>query len=214
MNWRALSIVQPWAWLILRPDLREPAARAAARARREIKDVENRGWSSDVRGWVLVHASASKLAKWDWAKAALFAAKRGVELPLQGELPRGAFVGAMRIDGCEPCVRSPWFTGEGWGYRLGASAPWPVPVAGIGRLGFFDPGALVDIEVAGKLRARIAEQLRAVGLAAEFGLSPGVPGEGNTLREGSRCNPHGAVSAPPADDAKRDDPATPGAIFP
>ena len=39
---KALSIRQPWAWLIVRPDLTDPAERAAAFAAGEIKDVESR----------------------------------------------------------------------------------------------------------------------------------------------------------------------------
>ena len=40
----ALSIRQPWAWLILRAG----------------KDVENRDWSTKVRGRVLIHASVGE----------------------------------------------------------------------------------------------------------------------------------------------------------
>ncbi|WP_229215634.1 ASCH domain-containing protein [Duganella sp. CY15W] len=38
---KALSIRQPWAWLIVNG----------------YKDIENRSWSTNVRGKVLVHAS-------------------------------------------------------------------------------------------------------------------------------------------------------------
>ena len=77
MPFPALSVIQPWPWLILRPDVREPAARAELRAAGLMKDVENRDWPTHVRGWVLLHASATRLAKWDYAAAAVFAAKRG-----------------------------------------------------------------------------------------------------------------------------------------
>lgn len=171
MTWRALSVIQPWAWLLLRPDLVGADVRAAARARGLIKDVENRGWSTDVRGWVLVHASATKLAKWDWASAALFAAKRGVDLPLQGELPRGAYVGAMRIDGCEPHLRSRWFTGDGWGFVVGDARAFAEPIYAAGTLGFFDPLARMDPEVALHRRGQLARALTAAGLAPEFGVT-------------------------------------------
>ena len=53
---KALSIRQPWAWLIVRPDLTDPAKRAAAFAAGEIKDIENRTWATKHRGPFLVHA--------------------------------------------------------------------------------------------------------------------------------------------------------------
>lgn len=171
MTWRALSIMQPWAWLIVRPDLRDGIGRVEARARGEIKDVENRTWATAVRGWVLVHASASKMSKWDWTSAALFAGKRGVVLPLQIQVARGAFVGAMRIDGCETFVASRWFTGEGAGHRVGASVPFAEPILHTGALGYFDVlRAGGNYEPAPWLRSRLAEQLVACGLGKEFGL--------------------------------------------
>lgn len=172
MTWRALSIIQPWAWLIVRPDVRPPAERAFLREVEEFKDVENRTWATDVRGWVLVHASASKLAKWKWTAAALFAAKRRVTLPLQLELPRGAFVGAMRVDGCEPFARSPWFTNEGAAHRIGASVPFLEPIAHSGALGYFDVlRETGNYAPSNWLRSRLAEQLVGCGLGKEFGLS-------------------------------------------
>ena len=53
---KALSIRQPWAWLIVRPDVADQATRAQLRTWRCIKDVENRTWSTGFRGRFLVHA--------------------------------------------------------------------------------------------------------------------------------------------------------------
>lgn len=167
---RALSVMQPWAWLILRPDLACEAARAEARALGRIKDIENRTWSSDTRGWVLLHASATRLAKWDWQAAALFAAKRGVDIPLQTSAPLGAYVGAIRIDGCEKWSRSPWFSGEGFGFRIGDSVPFAEPVPGPGTLQFFPvppPGAGLGGAL---LRGSVLAALRAARLAEAFRL--------------------------------------------
>ena len=167
----AISVKQPWAWLILRPDLTDPAARAAARAAGHIKDRENRDWASGQRGWVLLHASASKFAKWDWAAAALFAAKRGVDIPLQGTMPFGAYVGAIRIDGCHAYAQgSRWFVGPN-AFTIGASVPFVRPVVGPGTLNFFQvppPGSGAGGD---QLMRDLAREIREAGLAAEFGLT-------------------------------------------
>lgn len=53
---KALSIRQPWAWLIIRPDLTTPEQRAAALAAGHIKTIENRNWATNRRGFVLANA--------------------------------------------------------------------------------------------------------------------------------------------------------------
>jgi hypothetical protein len=179
MQFPALSVIQPWAWLLLRPDIVGDEARAQARARGLIKDVENRGWETGQRGWVLLHASATRLplvarpkegeAKVDWQSAAMFAGKRGVEVPLQIQLPHGAVVGAMRIDGCDRFIRSPWFMGP-VGLVIGAAVPFAKPVPAKGALKFFTLPAK-DTGAGGLEQAmEIAERIRAAGLAAEFKL--------------------------------------------
>src|SRR5689334_13701824 len=92
---KALSIRQPWAWLIVRPDL-VGAARAAAIAAGEVKDIENRSWPTKFRGRVLVHASKSMTrAEYEDAQDPLWS--RGgptIELPPFEQLKRGGIVGA------------------------------------------------------------------------------------------------------------------------
>lgn len=175
MDLLALSVCQPWAWLILRPDVTDAGARAALRAAGQMKDVENRGWESAVRGWVLLHASGTRLprasrtpdaVRGDWAGASLFAARRGVEVPLQGALPHGAFVGAIRIDGCERFVRSPWFVGP-VGYTIAEAVPFARPVPWEGALKFFkvqtDGTAPAEF-------ARLCAEIRTAGLAKAFAV--------------------------------------------
>lgn len=53
---KALSIRQPWAWLIGRSDLTEPAEPARA-GRGALKTIENRAWHTRECGTILVHAS-------------------------------------------------------------------------------------------------------------------------------------------------------------
>ena len=169
MPFTAISVIQPWAWLLLRPDIVGDEARAQARAAGLIKDVENRGWETGQRGWVLLHASATRFSRADYAAAAMFAAKHGVETPLQIQLPHGAVVGAIRIDGCEPFIRSPWFMGP-VGLRIGAAVPFARPVVAKGALKFFPLPATGSGAGGSEQAEEIAEQIRAAGLAAEFRL--------------------------------------------
>ena len=76
---KALSIRQPWAWLIVRPDLTDPIQRAAAFAAGEIKDIENRTWATKHRGPFLVHAGQTfDMEGYLWVKS------RFPKIPLPG----------------------------------------------------------------------------------------------------------------------------------
>lgn len=169
MTFTALSIIQPWPWLILRPDVTDPAARFALAAAGQMKDHENRDWSTNVRGWVIVHASGRRLAAWDYRAAQLFAAQRGVEVPLREALPYGAAVGAMRIDAVETRSASVWATGPG--FKIGATVPFSAPVVCTGSLKFFRlpaPGEATAQKP--RVAAELAAALRSAGLARDFGL--------------------------------------------
>lgn len=167
MTFQALSVIQPWPWMILRPDVvGDEERRLCAR-----KDVENRVWATNVRGWVLLHASKTKLAKWDYQAAEMFAAKRGVQVPLRDNLDYGAIVGAMRIDGCENCPRSQWFTGP-WGFVIGAAVPFVHPVSCSGTLKFFPlpPKDTAHTLGGAELTFAIVQQIHAAGLAKAFSI--------------------------------------------
>lgn len=168
-SFTCISVIQPWPWLLLRPDIVGEEARAHARAAGLIKDVENRGWETKQRGWVLLHASATRLSRADYAAAAMFAGKRGVEVPLQMQLPHGAVVGAIRIDGCDRFIRSPWFMGPE-GLVIGAAVPFAKPVTAKGALKFFSLPAAGTGAGGLEQAMEIATQIRAAGLAAEFKL--------------------------------------------
>jgi len=171
MTFTALSVIQPWPYLILRPDVVDAAARAALASSRRIKDCENRDWETPVRGWVLLHASSTRLAKWDYQAAALFAMKRGVEIPalaMRESLPYGAIIGAVRVDECTHFFRSPWFVGPR-AFVFGAAVPFGEPVTCGGAPRFFQ----LPLEGGGaELAARLAAAVRAAGLAAAFKLAP------------------------------------------
>lgn len=107
---RAISIRQPWAWLIIHGG----------------KDIENRGWPASYRGPVLVHASGTMTGV-DYEECRCFAAGLGVAVPAAAELERGGIVGACRVVGvARPGRRaSRWHFPEKFGFRLESSVPLP-----------------------------------------------------------------------------------------
>ncbi|MEG0634700.1 MAG: ASCH domain-containing protein [Pseudomonas sp.] len=122
---KALSIRQPWAWLIIHGG----------------KDIENRSWHTKFRGRFCVHA-AQGMKRADYAVVARYAAERGVRIPPFEELERGGIVGSVELFDSVDVSESPWYIGEK-GFALRDPRPWHfIPLKG--RLGFFDvPQALL-----------------------------------------------------------------------
>lgn len=116
---KALSIKQPWAWLIIRGG----------------KDIENRTWHTKFRGRFLVHAA--KGMTWDyyrWARD--FAKARGVEVPPFDGLHRGGIIGSVELVDSVDASDSPWYMGEK-GFVLRDPRPLQfLPLKG--RLQFFE----------------------------------------------------------------------------
>ena len=120
----ALSIRQPWAWLIVNGH----------------KPVENRDWRTNYRGPVLIHAGKTKDPE-NYA-AMQICELLGIELPPLDDLPRGGIVGEATLYDCVTEYDSPWFFGE-HGFLLRDARPLPfVPLRG--WLNFFnvDPAVL------------------------------------------------------------------------
>lgn len=122
----ALSVRQPWAWLIVNG----------------LKDVENRTWPTCFRGRVLIHAGKT-MTKAEYEACVLFIA--GVPRLTNWRLPAydvlkgqcGGIVGLAKITGCVKASSSPWFCGP-YGFTLAEPLPFefePCP----GALGFFKP---------------------------------------------------------------------------
>jgi len=137
---KAISIREPWAWLIIRPDLTDPIDRAKAFAAGRIKDIENRNWSTKVRGRVLVHAA--KVMTRDEYKDVNDALSRGewrdlgIMLPSFDEIPRGGIIGSVEIVDCLTQSNSRWFFGK-YGFQL--RNPEALPFRPLkGQLSFFD----------------------------------------------------------------------------
>lgn len=121
---QALSIRQPWAWLILNAG----------------KDVENRTWFTNHRGWFLIHASKGCTRKEyrecieEWVFEFHIPDER---VPAFDSLNFGGIVGAAYLGNCVRHSDSRWFGGP-CGFMLEQVRPLPF-VACRGALGFFKP---------------------------------------------------------------------------
>ncbi|MBN3811659.1 ASCH domain-containing protein [Paraburkholderia sp. Ac-20347] len=146
---KALSIRQPWAWLIVRPDL-TGAAREVAIAACKLKVIENRTWPTRLRGRFLIHASKGMTrAEYDDVEAFLDHFDIDIALPGQEKLHRGGIVGAATLTDCIPSARrtSTWHMEGQWGFLLEDVKPVPF-VECKGALQFFD----VPADIATQLR--------------------------------------------------------------
>jgi hypothetical protein len=118
----ALSIRQPWAWLIVHG----------------YKPIENRSWATIYRGDFLVHAGKS-MTRVEYDEAREIAGRIRADLwvfPAFEELPRGGIVGAAKIVDCVQASTSPWFFGP-YGFVL-AEARESIFIPCPGKLGFFN----------------------------------------------------------------------------
>ena len=120
---KALSVRQPWAWLIVYAG----------------KDIENRSWATRFRGRFLVHASLGMTHDEyddveDWLDSP--DGPRGrIALPPFHELQRGGIIGQATLVDCVSRSNSRWFFGPN-GFVLRDAVPLPFrPVRG--SLGFF-----------------------------------------------------------------------------
>jgi hypothetical protein len=114
---QALSIQQPWAWLIVNG----------------YKQVENRDWWTKFRGRVLIHAGkkVDPAFDYEWAEDLL----GGIHIPR--EVFCGGIVGAATITDCVTRMPgNPWFFGK-HGFVMENAVALDVPVPCKGQLGFF-----------------------------------------------------------------------------
>lgn len=118
---KALSIRQPWAWLIVNGH----------------KDIENRDWATKFRGLVLIHASKGMTRdEYEDCKFVTKGLKPALEFPAFEALERGGIVGCAEITNCVTRSASPWFYGR-YGFVLRGAEPLTFR-AYKGSLGFFD----------------------------------------------------------------------------
>jgi hypothetical protein len=115
----ALSIRQPWAWMILHGG----------------KDVENRDWPTKVRGRILIHAAKTMTKKeWDhawwfsydwWLSYDTGAPLKADETELTYEnIQLGGIIGSVEIYACVTHSHSHWFMGK-YGFLLRDPRPLP-----------------------------------------------------------------------------------------
>lgn len=113
---KALSIRQPWAWLIAMG----------------YKDIENRSWSTQFRGKFLIHTGQ----KFDLIGYKWIMSETDLALPEPWEFELGGIVGIAEITDCVMKHDSPWFFGQ-YGFVLeNARQIQFVPLRG--KLRFFD----------------------------------------------------------------------------
>lgn len=122
---KALSIRQPWAWLIVNG----------------YKDIENRSWRTNYRGPVLIHASSRKPTKAEVEHAREILRQTAgwdvsVHMPTAEHYQLGGIVGVATISQCIAGSTSPWFFGP-MGFMLSDARSLPFkPMKG--RLSFFE----------------------------------------------------------------------------
>lgn len=113
---KALSIMQPWAWLIVNGH----------------KSVENRTWNTGYRGPLLIHAG-KKLDRegWHWVRQTF------PNLRLPERFDMGGIVGRALLERVvTELPGDPWFFGP-YGFLLRNVIPLPFRPCK-GQLGFFD----------------------------------------------------------------------------
>lgn len=120
---KAISVRQPWAWLITRGH----------------KPVENRTWKTKQRGLVLIHAAKGMTREeYDIAHGMAMGIDPSMRFPWFENMERGGLVGMAEITDCVDSCSSPWFVGP-YGFMLRGAVALPfVPMPG--RLGLFDAG--------------------------------------------------------------------------
>ena len=107
---KALSIRQPWAWLILHAG----------------KDIENRSWPTNYRGRVLIHASKG-MTRSEYEQACDFVYTNvhpSIAIPTFETLDHGGIVGEVEITDCVKDSCSWWFECP-YGFVLANPKPLP-----------------------------------------------------------------------------------------
>jgi hypothetical protein len=121
---KALSILQPWAHLIIHGG----------------KDIENRTWKlpERIKGQRVAIASSLYESAEDWSAAYEIIEGRNlpIKIPPAVKLPYGSILGTVEIVDCVTASDSPWFSGP-YGFVLRDPRPLATPIPYKGRLGFW-----------------------------------------------------------------------------
>lgn len=119
MKHKALSIRQPWAYLLAQG----------------LKDIENRTWSTLYRGPLLIHAGQGMSAD-EYRDCCRLAARIGIQIPGFSTFDRGGIIGIANLVDCVMAHDSPWFFGP-YGFVLADARPLPFYECR-GQLGLFE----------------------------------------------------------------------------
>lgn len=127
---KALSILQPYAWLIVHGH----------------KDIENRSWYTPYRGRFIVHAGKRYPRGEHDYYAEYLAEDFGITLPPYEDMPRGCVVGLADVVACVREHPSRWKMDDTWGFVLANAKPVEI-MEYRGQLGFFnvDQSLLADL---------------------------------------------------------------------
>ncbi len=117
---KAISVRQPWAWLIVNGH----------------KDIENRSWATKYRGRLWIHAGGHRVTRPEYEDfVETCRARRIRTYPGIEEFETGGIVGSVEIVDCVTESRSPWFGGE-YGFVLKNAQKSPFQALS-GKLGIF-----------------------------------------------------------------------------
>jgi hypothetical protein len=118
---KALSVRQPWAWLIVNG----------------YKDIENRDWATKLRGRIWVHTGVHRVTAAEYEDFVNHCKAFGIKkYPATGEFKTGGIVGSVEIVDCVTKSDSYWFEGK-YGFVLKNARTThfkPMP----GKLNFFE----------------------------------------------------------------------------
>ena len=119
---KAISVIQPWAWLIVAGH----------------KDIENRYLNTNFRGPVAIHASrkVDVAAQIDVDHGIHPVTAKSLTFKAPGHYAKGGIIGVADIVDCVTGSRSDWFEGP-YGFVL-ANARMVDFIPCRGNLGFFD----------------------------------------------------------------------------
>lgn len=117
----ALTVRQPWAWLLFHG-----------------KPVENRNWKASYRGPLAIHA-AKGMTRMEYEDAVdfVFTFAPRIEIPPLAELVRGAIIGSVDMIDCVEHHESPFFQGK-YGFVFSHASMLPVPIPAKGALSFWE----------------------------------------------------------------------------
>ena len=144
---KALTVCQGWASLIFHPTDR--------------KDIENRTWSTNYRGDLLIHAGRSKK---QIAETLKFCDRIGVRL--SEDLTFGAILGIVELVNCDRLSTSIWAQPEQYHWQFANPRSFIEPIVCSGALSLWTPSS---------------EILEKVGAAGLVTLHRSVPGRDDRL---------------------------------